>query len=180
MRSLDTARDLKWRRIATAGVVACVALIACTAAYPFLQARLGAASLSGYRVGQIIDLPEAVYRDRSHTVVVFARSSCAASQAMKPLLAGIVDDFAEDAASGVLLVTPIVNALDEAAFAAEIGVASRQHLAHDLTTLKVARVPTVVVVDRRGRVEYVHSGQPKTADDQAAIRRAVMAVTQER
>ena len=180
MTSLDTTRDLKWRRFATGGVVACVTLVTLTAAYPFLQARLGAASLSGYRVGQTIDVPPEVYRDRSHTVVVFARSSCSASQRMKPLIARLADEFAESASAGVVLMTPAVNAADEAAFAGEVGVAPRHHFIRDLTTLKVARVPTVVVVDRRGRVEFVHSGQPTTADDEAALQQAVTAATRER
>src|SRR4029434_1133276 len=112
---------------------------------------------------QVIDLPAEVYRDRAHTMVVFARSTCSASQRMKPLLARLCDDLTDEASTALVLVTPAVDAVNEQAFANEIGVPQGQHLARDLTPLRVASVPTVVVVNQRGEVEYVHSGQPKTA-----------------
>lgn len=179
MTPLDMDQDLKRRRIATTGLVACVLLMTVTAAYPLLQARLGAASTSGYRLGEVIDLPQDVFRDAAHTVVVFARSSCAASQRMKPLLARLAGSLSDDPSIDVVLVTPRANAPAESAFADQIGIEPRHHLAMDLTTLKVVRVPTVVVLNRRGEVEYVQDGQPQTAAAEAALLQAVAAARQE-
>jgi len=180
MPTMAPDQDLKWRRVATIGVVACVLLVALTSAYPFLQARLGAASPSGYRIGEVVDLPASVFRDKPHTVVVFARSSCAVSQRMKPLLARLTEGLSDDPSIDVVLVTPLGNAPAEAAFAEQIGVGPRHRVALDLAPLKVARVPTVVVVNQRGEVEYVQDGQPQTAEAEAALLQAVASMRQER
>jgi hypothetical protein len=179
MANLDIDRDLKWRRMATVGFAACLVTVAVTAVYPLLQARLGA-TVVGYRVGETIDLPAEVYRNQPRTVVVFARSSCAASQRMKPLFARIVEQVSGDSSASVTLVTPQANASGEAGFADELGIPVRQHITRELTALRVARVPTVVVVNQRGQVEYVQSGQPQTAASEAALLAAVAPARQER
>jgi len=165
-----TPSDRRVKRFATATTAFCGLLVATTLAYPFVRARIGwAAAPTGYAVGDTIDLPAAAFRGAPHTLVVFVRASCAVCQQMTPLLTTILSRVSEHPSMRVLLVTPATDGDAEHAFADEIGIAREQRVALDLTLLRVTRVPTVVVVNERGKIEYVHIGKPSSAEREAEL-----------
>jgi hypothetical protein len=138
------------------------------------RSRAVAAS-RGYALGDRIDVPDAIFRDRPYTLVIFARSSCGASQAMKPLLAAIAKSVSTSDGMGVTLITPMSDRQAEDEFAAEIGIGRRQTMPLDLAGLRVSRVPTLVVVNQQGEVQFVRSGRPSSTEDEAALLEAVTA-----
>ena len=98
------------------------------------------------------------------TLVIIVKSSCTGCQASKPFLARLVTETRGIANSRVALLVAQIE-LEERAFARDIGLTEQEVHSLDLNSLKVQRVPTMVVVDSRGTIRFAHEDPPTTVDD---------------
>jgi hypothetical protein len=126
-------------------------------------------STTAYAVGQPIDLPEAVYRPTPITVVLFARSDCAACQSAEPFYRSVAAFVGTHPSARMVLSSPVAGtggapAAEEMVFARTLGDgvvivpwASGQKP-------RVAVVPTLVVVNDRGVVLAAWQGAPRVPD----------------
>jgi hypothetical protein len=164
-------------RASTWIIVACLGTLALTVALfatPSLRNRLFAdASLSSvYASGEIVDLPGEVYQGQSFTLIYFATTTCAAClqarEAMREL-ADAISDGVEDVE--VALVTATTDRDARAAFGEAVGVNANRHFSLDLSQLKVRKVPTVLLVDKMGRVLFAQERAPDSATHSAILDR---------
>jgi hypothetical protein len=126
---------------------------------PAVRARLGWAPVErpAYSVGDEIDLP-ARFRDRAErTLVVFGSGTCGASIRSTPALTKLAKDV-RGSSTAFLLVTPDTMKSDQKTLEIALGLTATEHVALDLSALKVRSVPTVVLVDRSGRVLFTREG----------------------
>ena len=161
-------------RVAIALAVAALAVVGATAvlvARPDLRARLGMTS-GAYAVDHVIDLPQSIYGSSSYTLVIFARSTCEVCQRSAGFLRRLA---AETAAAGgaVRLVASAPVAEGELVFARALGLADSQVAAVDLKTLRLERVPTIVLVDRRGAIHYAREGAVPASEQENFIKTLV-------
>ena len=174
-------RDALVARLATAGAVASLLLVAATAVYPVVRARLGGVEPeSGYVIGDHIDVPPAVYERAPHTLVIFAESGCGACQRLKPMLAALVRTVGQAPAAAVAMVTTTADTDAQLRYASEIGLDKGRVTALDLTALRLRRVPTVAVVSPDGRVRYAHTGAPSSREEEDEMTRAVLSLVLDR
>jgi len=159
--------------IALVCVLVLVATLA-TLAMPSIRLVLGfaPAQAGAYALGERIDVPPAVYESSQYTVVVFARSGCGVCQQMKPWLSDLAERVQQRASSRVVMVVGAGQLKDEIAFAGEIGLGRERVVPLTPGPIKVQVVPTVVLVDRQGRVLFVQEGAP-LAERDAVIDRIV-------
>jgi len=124
--------------------------------------RSGAeAQASGYVVGTTIDLPAELVSGADRTILVFARSSCAACRRSTPALQSLVAAASASPATQVLLVTSAREDRDaDRALAAEIGLTGAQVHRAPFDRLRLKVVPSIIVVDRAGVVLDAHVGAP--------------------
>ena len=161
-------------RFAVLLAVACVTVVGATVLAvrsPALRTHLGLGRPPAYRVDAQIDVPDRLYRSSSHTLFIFARSSCAACQAAKPTFAALADRLRR-ASSDVVLITGGADARDEAAYASDLGLDASHLVPMNLSALRVKLVPTLVLVDQGGRVVYSIEGVPTDADQARLIEAA--------
>jgi hypothetical protein len=154
-------------RLASVLVVACVLTVAATGvaiAVPQLRERLKTPEAPAYVVGQHVDLPASVYGGSPYTLLILARSNCGACQRAAPLFAALIADLKSRSDIGVRLVTRRVRS-DELRYAAAIGLDEANVVLTDLTSLRVERVPTLLLVDRGGRVLLAHEGAPASSTE---------------
>jgi hypothetical protein len=125
---------------------------------------------AAYQPGGVIDTPAAWHEASPFTLVLFAQANCGACQRAQPFLATLAADFAGRAP--VVLVTPGGTAGDSA-FGRSLGLADADM--HPAPAGLRARVtPTLVLVDRTGRIRLAWEGVPpdRQPDIHAAIDRA--------
>ena len=174
-------RDALVARLATAGAVASVLLVAATAVYPVIRARLaGHDTAASYSAGEHIDVPASVYERAPHTLVVFAESACGACQRMKPMLAALVRAAGQISSAEVVMVSPANDRDAQLRYASEIGLDNSRVTALDLTALRLRSVPTVAVVSPDGRVQYAHTGAPTSREEEDEMTRAVLSLLLDR
>jgi len=174
-------RDALIARLATAGAVASLLLVAATAVYPVVRARLnGGSTETGYLTGERIDVPAPVYERASHTLVIFAESGCGACQRLKPLLAALVRTVGQTSTAAVAMVTTASDPDAQLRYASEIGLDKSRVTALDLTALRLKRVPTLAVVSPDGQVRYAHTGAPASRDEEDEMTRAVLSLLLDR
>lgn len=168
-------RDFWLKRLATGGIVACVVTVAATVAYPFVSAALGWSSGGhpGYAVGDRVDLPPSMYAKAAHTLVIFGRSGCGVCQRMKPLLTDMVARVGRAPSMAAVLVTSASDLDAEVQFARDIGLTADDVNPLDLGTLRLKLVPTVVIVNRHGEVQFVHTGEAGSSGADAELLRIV-------
>jgi thioredoxin-related protein len=159
---MSVQADANARRIALTVIVASVVALGMTAIVgvtPSLAQRFGwSTGTSGdYAAGELIDLPRAVYEKSDRTVLLFASSTCGACARSKATVRMVVSDL-RAAATGFMLLTPTAMRSDQEAFAEGLDLRADEHLAVDFKALRLKSVPTVVVVDRSGRVLYAKEG----------------------
>jgi hypothetical protein len=124
-----------------------------------LRDRFWSTSTStSYAVGDVVDVPPDAYSRASHSVILFARSSCSACQASKPVMAAIANDLSTRADTALTLVAPEKPAAEQREFAEAIGIDATRIVYADLRSLRLRYVPAVVVTDRAGRVLFAREG----------------------
>ena len=140
--------------------MAIVALTVAAIASPTFRARLGFARAASYPAGSQIDVPGHLYASSPLTLLVFVRSNCAACQNAKPMFGTIRADLEKIAVPTTLIVSGL-HAVDEAAYAKDLGVAADHLVTLDLGAItKLQVVPTLVLVNQRGEVMYSAEGIP--------------------
>lgn len=126
-----------------------------------------------YVSGEQVDVPDAWYRDADTTLIVFARASCAACQNAQPFLTQLVGTMHGRGAA--LMAHPPGADKDDRQFAGRLGVAD-DHIVVVTAGLKVRSTPTLVLVNRQGRILGAWEGVGKETQ-QAAILKAVDGAT---
>lgn len=168
--------DLVLGRLGVAVAVACATVVTVTAvavAMPSVRSSLGlgpAPVKPSYVAGQGVDLSSDVFGQASQTLAIVFRSDCGACERMKPYLARLAARN-NGAALRVVAVTGVANSADSLAFATGIGVDPSRLVTMDLATLRVQRVPTILLVDRTGRIETAFEGIPSAQDEESLLRK---------
>jgi thiol-disulfide isomerase/thioredoxin len=152
---------------ATALTVTAVAI-----AMPSVRASLGFVPpppAPSYAAGQRSDFPANLFEQAPHTLAIFFRSDCGACARMKPFLARLAarDD---GAAVRVVAVTGTGNRADSLAFAKQIGLGESRLMMIDIGTLRLKRVPTVVLMDRSGVIQVALEGIPSSQEEEKLLR----------
>lgn len=147
--------------LATAGVCISLAITAIAIAYPAVKARLGYASppVAAYQIGTRVDLPSRIFDTAERTLIVFARSTCPACDHSRPALSAATKCFSQPRTSDVALITTAPRAERELSFARDIGIPDTRVFALNVAALRLERVPTVIVVDRAGRIVFQYEGE---------------------
>lgn len=161
---------------ATAVTVTAVAL-----AMPSVRTTLGlrpAAPRPSYAPGETVDLPEAVFKETQHTLVIFFRPDCGACERLKPFLTRLAAR-SDPASLRVIAVTSASNRQAAVAFAKQIGLDELQLVTMDLRTVRVSQVPTLVLVNHTGTVEGAIQGIP-TSQEEGDLLRTVTRLSQAR
>lgn len=174
----NTARTIE--RIATAvsvGLGLLLTITVVTVAWPRVTNALGierkaAAPALAYEAGTTIDTPEAWHREASHTLVLFARSSCGACQTASPYLEALLAHVRRT--GRVVLAGSELAREEDAAYARKLGLTDAEfHVTPQ--GVRVRATPTLVLVNRQGRVLGSWEGVGKE-DRQAAITREIDAL----
>jgi hypothetical protein len=122
-----------------------------------------------YATGDQVDVPAAWYANAPHTLIVFARASCAACEKAQPFLKAVAGRM--DGHGDVVMAHPAGAPEDDQKFARGLGVAD-DHVFLITGGLRVRATPTMVLVDQRGKVVGAWEGAGKE-ERQAAILSAV-------
>ena len=145
-------------RLAGATSVALVLLAAVTAgtiAWPRVAGAVGlerkAARTPAYPAGATIDTPVAWHQDAPYTLVIFARSTCAACEKAAPYLKGLTASLRGRAAVVYASAGVKLERDEEVKSAQAIGVGGSQVPAAP-DGLKVRVTPTLVLVNQHGEV----------------------------
>lgn len=168
------------RRFSTIVIVVCLLVLTSTLALvvsPSLRARVGVGSAAApppYAVGDRVDIESGAYATSPLSLVLFARSTCAACQRSSDFHKQVV---AVGRTHGVptVLVTPSTDADAERAYAAGLGIAGAQVYQALPGAIKLRAVPALMVVDTSGLIRHVWFGAPDTAT-QTTILAAVSAL----
>lgn len=169
MIEMRSPADKLLRHLATMVTLGCLLVLGGTAAVLASYGR-APASPAGYAVGETVDLPEAVYTEDDATLVLIARSACGASQAGKPFFAEMIAKATRLAGIGAVMVSGRTAQEDERRFAKAVGLADSALVRIDLTALRVKEVPTMLLVDRTGRILHLQSGLPDEAAQKALMK----------
>lgn len=172
-------RDLWARRAATTVSIACVTVVAVSAlvmAVPALRQRWGYTfAVPVYAVGDRIDLPATIYGASPLTLLIFSRAGCGACQTAKSALTSLIARLQEQASVGTVMLVRDGSESAEREYLREIGLDDSRLVTVNFASLRVARVPTLVLVDRRGEVRYTLEGVPTAGEQDALIRIAASA-----
>jgi thiol-disulfide isomerase/thioredoxin len=128
-----------------------------------------AAPKPSYEAGQSVDLPPGIVQQAPHTVVIFFSPDCGACERLKPFLARL--SARGQNAVRVVAITGVANPADALAFAKQIGLDQSRLITMDLKTLRLRRVPTVVLIDQRGLVHAAIEGLPSAQEEESLLRR---------
>lgn len=101
---------------------------------------------------------------------MFARSTCTVCQRSVPFLAQLVRESAR-AGVQVRLLSNAPLTPDELAYARALGLDSTQVVVADWRTLRVKRVPTLVLVNQRGEIDYAREGSVPALEQEDLLRR---------
>lgn len=110
-----------------------------------------------YATGELVDVPPSLYEDSDRTLIVFARSSCRGCQRAKPLLKMAVASFGGQLGWSRVLVATGSNFEADQAYGQEIGL-SLSEIVPAPIELRLGSVPTLLVVDRDGRIMMSREG----------------------
>jgi hypothetical protein len=164
-------------RLSTIVAILCVSILGGTVlliARPDLRQFVGlgpAAVPPAYVAGDRVDVDPEVFSDAPTTLLVFARSTCAACQSSADFHAQVVA-LARQAGHAAVLLTPSDDGDAEAAYGERLGVGRGQVHHFAPGSIKLRAVPTLMLVDTTGLIHHVWFG---IADDptKAAILQAV-------
>ena len=122
-------------------------------------------SRAPYVVGELIDVPAAVYRQTPFTIVLFARSNCGACESAVPFHQSLVTLVAGRPNARMVLVSPIADRAREVTYAGTLGLADAAVIPWPTPAPRVRAAPTLVVVNDRGVILAVWEGAG-TEDEQ--------------
>jgi len=145
---------------------------------PSLRERVGVGPVAEpppYAVGDRVDVESAAYATSPVSLVLFARSTCAACQRSSSFHTQVV---ATGRTHGVptVLVTPSTDAEAERVYAEGLGIAATAVYLAAPGAIKLRAVPALMVVDAAGLIRHVWFGAPDAAT-QTTILEAVAALT---
>jgi len=147
-------------RLLTAVIVVSVVVLVKTAMLvlsPSLRTlvRVGPpADAPPYRTGDVVDVPPSVYQSSPRTLLLFARSDCAACQRSESFHQSAIA-AATAAGTTVALMSPIADPATEASYAARLGLADNHVHFIAPGSIKLRTVPTLMLVDAAGRIQHV-------------------------
>jgi len=175
MDSSVSTLDRKIRYVPALLIGGALATLMATAAAglaPAIRTRLGwtAAERPAYSVGDVIDIPRGLHDRADRTLVVFASGTCGACLRSAVALRAIAADVRRSQGH-LVVITPKEQWAAQQELADRYALEASQVIAMDLGGLRLKYVPTVAVVDRAGRVRYVHEGVVDE-EGRAAIERA--------
>jgi hypothetical protein len=164
------------RRFTTAVIVVSVVVLVGTAALvvsPSLREFVGVGPQvepPAYRVGDRVDVASSLYASSPRTLLLFARSSCAACQRSEPFHQAAIA-AAQQAHMAVALLTPTTDLEAEATYAARLGLTRDQ--VHHITpgSIRLRTVPTLMLVDSDGRIHDVWFDVADAATETAILAR---------
>jgi hypothetical protein len=110
-----------------------------------------AANSTGYGAGEVVDLPGDWFKDNDWTLVLFLRSDCAASQALVSRLPHLRQVLPDDVR--LLAIVSDTAPETETRFAEAAGFEPSSVRAATFQMLKLRVVPSMLLIDRNGRVE---------------------------
>jgi peroxiredoxin len=167
------------RRVSIATSIGLAVMLAATLGYigwPRVAAAIGvkpAVAPPAYTAGEQADVPAAWYRDADTTLIVFARASCAACEKAQPFLTHLVGRM-QGRGAAVMAHPPGADQADRQ-FARSLGVAD-DRIVVVTAGLKVRATPTVILVNRQGRILGAWEGVGKETQ-QATILKTIDATT---
>jgi hypothetical protein len=126
-----------------------------------------------YAAGGQVDVPASWYSGADVTLILFARSNCGACEKAQPFLAQLVGRM-QGRGSAVMAHPPGMDD-ENREFARALGVAD-DHILVVGAGLRVRATPTIVLVNRQGRILDAWEGAGN-ADRQAAMLAAIDAAT---
>jgi hypothetical protein len=159
----DALLELRIRRLAVGVLCGCLALVLGTAVVvvsPRLRQALGLGRVSpAYQVDEVVDLPPDAYTGAEHTLVVIARASCAACQAVRPALLGLIGQIRGIEGVRISVVMPDNRIAEGAEYVRDLGLPESSFVPLTLRKqLRVRAVPTALLVDRAGKILAVCEG----------------------
>jgi hypothetical protein len=146
-------------RIAATVSVVCVTVIAASLAVALSPTLHGKAArvVDEWRSRSVRIAPP-TYGDSVRTVLIYVRGNCPACAASVPALRRLVAAVRPVSGVKVQLVTPRA-VVDEWEYAEAIGLARSEIVSANAPEMEPVRtVPSIIVVDRRGRILYRHAG----------------------
>jgi hypothetical protein len=177
---VTASSDRLVRKLSLAASASLALMLAATLVYiawPRVAGALGANSAPApappiYTAGETIDTPASWYNAAPHTLILFARKSCAACEKAHPFLKTLIGSL-EGRAAVVMAHPPGADA-DDRAYAKSLGIADSSTFATPVGAQKVRATPTLVLVDRQGRVLHAWEGVGQAAK-QGQITEAITA-----
>jgi len=176
---VSSSSDRLVRRVSIAASAGLALMLAATVVYvawPRVAAAFGSKPAPvtvppAYAAGQSIDAPAAWYADAPRTLVLFARASCAACEKAQPFLKQLVAAMAGQ--GGAVMAHPPGAEADDRRFAKSLGIGDGDVFVTP-AGLRVRATPTIVLVDRQGRILDAWEGAG-TPERQAEILKSVTA-----
>jgi len=168
--------DVPVRRFTTAVIVVSVVVLVGTAALvvsPSLREFVGVGPQvepPAYLVGERVDVASSLYASSPRTLLLFARSNCAACQRSETFHHAAIGT-AQQAHMAVALLTPTADLAEEAAYAERLGLTRDQVHHIEPGSIKLRTVPTLMLVDTDGRVHDVWFGVADSATETAILAR---------
>lgn len=144
--------------LALAGTVALVVS-------PSLRGRVGigpATDGPSYAVGERVDIDAASYTSSPLSVILFARSTCAACQRSAEFHKQVVAT-ARSYGIPTVLVTPSTDVDAERVYADSLGITAAHVFQAPPGTIRLRSVPALMVVDASGLIRDVWFGAPDAA-----------------
>jgi hypothetical protein len=138
-----------------------------------LLRHVGQKSMRGYVAGERIDLQQDRYSASPFTLILFARSNCGACQRALSSLRQLHDSLPPG--TKLIIVTPTgLPEEPELRYAEAIGLTARDVYRVDPFKTRARSTPTLVLVDKSGRIRFVREGMSaeKYAEVSGAILRA--------
>ncbi len=158
------------RRLSTTIVVVCLLALVTTLAFvvsPSLRSRLGvgpSVEQPPYAAGDQVDIEATTYASSPLSLILFARSTCAACQRSSDFHRQVV---AAGTSHGIptILVTPSTDAHAERVYADGLGIAAERVYPSAPGSIKLRAVPALMVVDATGLIRHVWFGAPDPATE---------------
>ena len=174
---MSVPSDRLVRRASLAASTGLVLMLAATVVYigwPRVTSALGMKPAppppppAAYAAGQQVDVPAAWYAGAPHTLIVFARASCAACDKAQPFLKTLVGRM--NGKGGALMAHPPGALAADQAFGRSLDIA-QDRIMTTVAGLRVKATPTMILVDQRGTI--INAWEGANPNRQADILKAV-------
>jgi hypothetical protein len=155
---LNQQLDRQLGRLAIIGIALLASGVAASLGVLVVRATNAEESVSGYAVGQNVDVPTAWFHSSAFTVLMFARSDCQGCIEAKLLFQAITTLTKTAPRIRAILATPSDSAdPDVVSLARDIGIDEGAVVTIDPTAVRLRIVPTLVLVDRGGKIVAIHA-----------------------